>query len=454
MKYVAATASLLILIAACADNPAGVGDDHPPSSPSGKLTLSNSVASTCDGRPCAPGFGGSVGTFQRQLRPWPGVLVVTAPPAGYYQADHPRVYRVQASGWSVLTGPEGVEDPRYASAFGLYSQEPAWSPDGTRITFASTRDGATVATEVYYEATEDTRREISSSEHAQLVADWEAWEVYQALPSPHQRRFDDDGDGLDDEDPIDFVDNDGDGRVDEDGPRLLAPSTTPDGPVTEDRRHGDGNIWVMDEDGTGLEQVTTDPGFDGSPAWSPDGALIAFVSDRSGEPHIWVHDLVAATERQITTSSGEVRGSGLSSGTPLSWSPDRTRIAYTRWDSESRVPSIRSVPAAGGESIDIGHGVSFSDWAYDGAAIVVALPETYDESGNILEEPGVGILHEDGTLRVVNRGDYSCDCAWTPEGLVVRSVTGVALIDLDGRELSALDLSDLPGRVEEFAWRP
>ena len=42
----------------------------------------------------------------------------------------------------------------------------------------------------------------------------------------------------------------------------------------------------MNPDGTNLEAVTTDPGFDGFPQFSPDGKQLVWVSHRNGSrPH-------------------------------------------------------------------------------------------------------------------------------------------------------------------------
>jgi hypothetical protein len=59
------------------------------------------------------------------------------------------------------------------------------------------------------------------------------------------------------------------------------PAWSPDGTKIAFMR--DGDIWVMNADGSGLVQLTTDPVYEDDPAWSPDGTKIAFM--RSGD--IW-----------------------------------------------------------------------------------------------------------------------------------------------------------------------
>jgi TolB protein len=47
-------------------------------------------------------------------------------------------------------------------------------------------------------------------------------------------------------------------------------------------------IYVMNADGSGETNLTNNPGNESYPAWSPDGKLIAFVSDRDGKYEIYV----------------------------------------------------------------------------------------------------------------------------------------------------------------------
>jgi exopolysaccharide biosynthesis protein len=68
------------------------------------------------------------------------------------------------------------------------------------------------------------------------------------------------------------------------------------------RAQNTSNIWAVNGDGTGLTQLTETPapGYDASPTWSHPPTQIAFVSDRSGLPQLYVMDPGGVTETQIT----------------------------------------------------------------------------------------------------------------------------------------------------------
>jgi streptogramin lyase/Tol biopolymer transport system component len=85
----------------------------------------------------------------------------------------------------------------------------------------------------------------------------------------------------------------------------------------------DPNVFVVNVDGTGLTQLTTDTASDQFPAWSPDGSKIAFTSTRTGIPQVWVMDADGGDQTQLTLDP-----------TPKDqlpdWSPDGSRIAYVQ----------------------------------------------------------------------------------------------------------------------------
>ncbi|HWC12133.1 MAG TPA: hypothetical protein VG455_13025 [Acidimicrobiales bacterium] len=61
------------------------------------------------------------------------------------------------------------------------------------------------------------------------------------------------------------------------------------------------DLYVMNADGTGVVQVTSDPSSNYAPVWSPDNMHLAFVSDRDGQNHIYLTGLQGGRERRLTT---------------------------------------------------------------------------------------------------------------------------------------------------------
>lgn len=84
----------------------------------------------------------------------------------------------------------------------------------------------------------------------------------------------------------------------------------------------DFEIYVMDANGSNVRRLTTSPGIDTEPVFSPDGSKIAFASTRSGNLDIWVMNADGSNPQQLTNSAFHE--------TEPTWSPDGTKLAYTR----------------------------------------------------------------------------------------------------------------------------
>ena len=113
-------------------------------------------------------------------------------------------------------------------------------------------------------------------------------------------------------------------------PRISQPTVSPDGRhaaytvahADPDANSSTRHIHLVDLE-TGADRVLTPgPGKHHSPAFSPDGQLLAFVSDRDGTTQLWALPLTGGEARQVTTGTGGV-------GTPV-WAPDSQRVAFER----------------------------------------------------------------------------------------------------------------------------
>ncbi len=81
------------------------------------------------------------------------------------------------------------------------------------------------------------------------------------------------------------------------------------------------NLWVADSDGENVQSALASHAPIISPAWSPNGAQLAYVSFESRKPLIYVHDVASGKRRLLANFEGDNR-------TPA-WSPDGRQIVAT-----------------------------------------------------------------------------------------------------------------------------
>jgi len=98
-------------------------------------------------------------------------------------------------------------------------------------------------------------------------------------------------------------------------------------------------LWVSDSDGENAQAALTSPEPIISPAWSPDGTQLAYVSFESRKPVIYVHQVGSGKRRLIANFKG--------SNSAPAWSPDSKTLAVTL--SRDGGSQLFLLSAAGGE---------------------------------------------------------------------------------------------------------
>jgi Tol biopolymer transport system component len=162
-------------------------------------------------------------------------------------------------------------------------------------------------------------------------------------------------------------------------------------------------IYVMNADGSNQTRLTNDPSFDRAPQWSPDGTKIVFDSDRTGGGDIYSMNAGGTGVVRLTTSP-------LRDADP-SWSPDGAKIAFTAENTILRLMNpdgTNQTTVAGDSGLD----VYAPDWSPDATTIAYQEHSCCDSNDNTME---VHTVHRDGTGDLF-LGYNSTAPAWSPDG--------------------------------------
>jgi Tol biopolymer transport system component len=108
-----------------------------------------------------------------------------------------------------------------------------------------------------------------------------------------------------------------------DGKQLVFTSPCPGRGEFYETLYNASSLYIVNADGTGLKPLTSSPGSDFDPDWSPDGTRIAFTSVRDGFRQIYSVDVNTQAVTLLTNTTNDIESS------QPAWSPDGKRIAYT-----------------------------------------------------------------------------------------------------------------------------
>jgi Tol biopolymer transport system component len=138
-------------------------------------------------------------------------------------------------------------------------------------------------------------------------------------------------------------------------------------------------LHVVDIDGSDHRQLTDDDTGDGSPAWSPDGDQIAFVSNRAESAPCFSHDCAGfTTELYVVAADGSdvtrLTETPHQESSPA-WSPDGTKILYSRQLDAQDTPALYVVNADGSCPTELlpGEWDTMPDWYGPAGAAIAPL---------------------------------------------------------------------------------
>jgi Tol biopolymer transport system component len=195
------------------------------------------------------------------------------------------------------------------------------------------------------------------------------------------------------------------------------------------------DIYTVTADGRDVQRLTTSPAYESDPAWSPDGQQIVFSSRDVGAPHgaLVVMQRDGSQRKQLTNGSFSVL-------TPT-WSPDGQQIAFTFTDRERSDIYVIAADGSGLTRLTQQNMLNANPaWSPDGRSIAWV-----SVVGNARSYQGVlSVMRADGSKQVavttsilVHPGYRP---AWSPDGkqlaFVWQEAYGIMRINLDGTNLT------------------
>ncbi len=228
---------------------------------------------------------------------------------------------------------------------------------------------------------------------------------------------------------------------------LLSPAWSPDGRriAYVSFEKGNSAIWVQDVETGRREQVSGGIGINSAPAWSPDGRRLALTLSKDGNAEIYVLDVGSRTLQRITNDP--------SIDTEAAWSPDGRRLAFT--SDRAGGPQIYAVDMGDGTvkrlTFDKGNYNARPRWSPDGRKLAMVHGGAGGYRIAVLD------LATDA-LQVLTDSRLDESPSFAPNGSMILYTTvgargtELAAVSVDGRVRQRLTQSS--GEVREPDWGP
>ncbi len=227
---------------------------------------------------------------------------------------------------------------------------------------------------------------------------------------------------------------------------VMSPAWSPDGNrLAYVSFEGGRSMVYLQNVVTGQRRLLAEfPGLNSAPAWAPDGRRLAMTLSRDGNPEIYVMDIDGGALRRITNHTAI--------DTEPAWSPDGSSLVFT--SDRAGKPQIYQVPAGGGEARRLTFEGSYNaraSFSPDGRNLTLV---TNQGSGYLIGLFDLG----SGGLNVLTDSNLDESPSFAPNGDMILYASRVggrgvlAAVSSDGRVQQRLRFLD--GSVREPAWSP